>query len=554
MRGAAAGANVWKTVRDYACNTGRVSFSLISDSNGLHTDFGWTQGLMRAIRSSGVPLFGTGLIGARHSRLKYTQGGGQQWAWQRYGSSAAISGTATTKTKINFELTNFNTVASTVTVISGTDFTNYTFNAGDRLTVVNSSGTLVGEFTVAGRTSSTVITTTSAIGTLTGASGFLTGAAGTSSNSTVPSAFARRNNIPQNWLPLGNSSIYHTGGTCFSTTAIATQIFGPLPANGRMTMSCIMAKAAAGKTGTVQIDAIDTSFGSFSNLSSTAYNVSGGADGDLVVARSTTTASSTRVTSVGTREYIQGAQGEGTGDNGAGLNLFGHLCNPDLPRGFSLNAFLCRGGMSAYDVAEICRFIDTQTWEAYFYGVADQHASAVGGNDAVRHVVIINLGFNDAGESVLSYDSTNLSSTKSGHKANVQDIMATIRTQWNAARGANADRTELFFMLLPSHCISDAPTTPGTSNRHAQEASVRLYRTAQREIVGSTYNTFFVDIQALWGTEAFAILNNAQLTYVKDTDVLHMLPGGYECLAAGAIQALNVAAGGRGFLSIGGSL
>ena len=558
MSRAVVGASKWKTLREYAANTGRVSFSLIADSNGLHTDFGWTRGLARAIRSSGIPCFGTGLLGSRHSRLKYVAGGGQEWAFSRYTQASAISGTATTKTKVGIELTNINTSGTTVTVASGTDFTNYSWHSGDRMIIINSSGALVGDFTIASRTDATHVELTASPGTLTGASATVTGAAGASSNSTVPSAYARRNNIPQNWLPFGNAMVYHTGGTCFAVSSFFMPIYGPIPLNGQLTHSSIMAKSSAGKAGLLEIygataQIADTAAGTFTAaLQTTAYSVSGGSDGDLVVARNgfSTDADRTANTTYNNREYLMCCQGNATGDSGTGANLYMHATNANLNRGFALNAFMCRGGMSAYDMAEAARFLDTLTWEAYIYAVADQHAAGAGGDGTVRHCFIINTGFNDASESATSYDATNSSSTKAGHKANVQDLMATIRARWNTYRGANADRTELYFMLMPSHCISDAPTTPGTANRHAQEASVRLYRQAQAEIAGGTYNTFFVDLQKLWGTEAYSILNNSRFTYTKDSDVLHLMPGGYDFLAAGAITALNSAAYGHSFLGM----
>jgi len=59
-----------------------------------------------------------------------------------------------------------------------------------------------------------------------------------------------------------------------------------------------------------------------------------------------------------------------------------------------------------------------------------------------------------------------------------------------------------------------------------------------------------VDLQKLWGTEAYSILNNSRFTYTKDSDVLHLMPGGYDFLAAGAITALNSAAYGHSFLGM----
>lgn len=555
MKSAVTNPAVWKRLKDYALNTGRVSFSLIADSNGLHQDFGWMRGLTNGLRTAGVPIFGTGVFGARHNRVKYGQGGGSEIAWPRYTQTSAFSGTATTKGLLEIKFTAATWDHSTRTLTKTGAFTNYSFHTGDRLYVYSATSGTTGDYTVESKTSADAIVLTTSIGTSASAiAASLTGAAGDTARSDIPAAFYRRNNIPASWGPFGNAMAYHgTSGTFSASNEIGMPMWGPIPFNGRPVASSIMVKSNAGKAGKIDYYAVNTAYITAVLVGGTAYSVSGGSDGDLTVARHAISSDTSRVedtTTYGGRDWMLAGQGLSTSDSGHGANWGIHVCNASLNRGFSLTGLLCRGGMSAYDMAEIARFMDTLTWEAFIYAIADQHASGAGGDGTVRHCVIINTGFNDAGEAATSYDGVNAGSTKAGHKANVQDLMATIRARWNTYRGANADQTELFFMLMPSHCISDAPTSPGTSDRHAQEASVRQYRDAQREIASSTYNTFCVDLQRVFGTDGFATINDARMTFVYNTDVLHLATHGYDFLGGAAFSALDVAAYGRSFITV----
>ena len=554
MKAAVTNAAVWKRLKDYALTSGRVSFSLIADSNGLHQDFGWLRGLTNGIRQSGVPIFGTGIFGARHNRVKYGVGGGSEIAWPRYTQATAFSGTAATKGLLEISFTTATWDHATLTLTKAGAFTNYSFHAGDRLYVSAVTNGTTGDYTVASRTSNDAIVLTTSIGaTASAISATLTGAAGDTARSDIPAAFYRRNNIPAAWGPLGNAMAYHgTSGTFAGSNEIGLPMWGPIPFHGRPCVSSIMVDSAAGKAGKIDFYACNTTYTSAVLVGGTAYSFSGGADGNMNVAR-TTIGSDTSSVESGTysgRDWLLAGQGLSTNDSGQGCNWGIHVCNSSMNRGFSMSGLLCRGGMSAYDMAEIARFMDTLTWEAVIYAMADQHDTDCGGNDVVRHCVIINTGFNDAGESATSYDSVNAGSTVAGHTANIQDLMATIRARWNTYRGANADQTELFFMLMPSHCISDAPTTPGTGSFAAQEAATRLYRAAQRSIASGTYNTFFVDLQVLFGSDAYATLNTNRMTFVFDTDVLHLAAPGYDFLAGAAFSALDTAAYGRSFFGL----
>lgn len=531
-----------KRLSDWTDNTGRVVHMFIGDSNTMKDEYGMVGGIGKALGSR-YPVFGTGILGARHKRGGTSRGGGW-FAWPYYQSDAALSGGAV-RNILSVNNASWNSGTMTMT---GT-FTGYTWKSGDTFSALDSSGAtdLRDHVIVSGDSSAIVLATSpGATGTY---DGYINNSAGASSFSSVPTAFHSGWNMPRMLEPYGACMVYDASGTTFNEANIfGFPKNGPIPVNQTLVYTVAHLKAAGSGTirpGIGHYDGTPTGFGTFAVISGTTAQSTNGTDGDLGFIR-VTKAVGQHISPNSSKDVMCFVTPAAGVDTSPVCYLFHYVCAPAVTNGVTVQGFLARGGQTLVDLRNGVDFLSEDSWTNW-WSTVDDHFSATNGGDGNRRVCVwIHSGFNDhAATTTLSADGVNYTHTKAGFKANLRDLIQKFKTKYDAQFGAGASDTELYFVAMPSHPISDEPSTSGTiADRTYREGLSCGYRQATAELCDEFSNLIAVDLFALLGENPFSQIYNRGMTlgYTGDPDVddvIHLQPAGYDFLGGKIVSALS---------------
>lgn len=516
----------------------RVVHALISDSSGFMLDHGLLGGMVRAF-PSWWPCFGSGFISSKHNRNKYTRGGGGgDWVWARYGDAVAIGGTGV---RLHMQVSGASWTNGTLTLTSAGAFTNYTYRAGDIFTIDSVTSGTAGDYAIASKTSNDAIVLATSPGASASAiSGAVNSASGGSSNSAFPSPYAQGWNMPKAWLPHGAGAVYTgsgTGGLSMGHTVIAKM--GPLPVNGRLVYSGYGLKGTSGSFTMEMYDWDGASTYTQIGVGTTSAN---GTAGEYVVGR-INCVTGDRTTS-NSRDFILASTTfSGGASNSATMCHLGNtLCNLYLPYGSAVQGFFMRGGMSAYDCAALLNFLDDATVDNYLRITRDQFAAGAGGSGSGIANFVFYLGFNDHAETGTSLGGLGAAnSSAAGFIDNIKAMIVRIKARWDATFGAGTSDSECIFTIIPSHPISDSPTTPGTGTNAAREGFTQTYRTEAKLFAAGRNDTIVIDLFEALGPTPATMLNGQGYTLVPGSDVIHLNHGGYNFLAGRIANVLDSA-------------
>lgn len=505
----------------------RVVHSLISDSNGQHTDYGMLGGLGTAFAMR-WPCFGTGFIGSKHARLKYPRGGGNAFAHPKYGENVAPGGSGV---RLSISVDNASWNNGTLTLTLAGAFTNYTRRAGDFISIYSVTNGTTGDYAIASKTSNDAIVLASSIGASASAVyGYVESVKGGSSNSAVPAAFAQGWNMPRSVLPLGSTMVYvpSTASTSMSSIHIHKHC-GVLPMQGRLTHNAYGMK---GTSGSFTVELYDSDGASTHTQLVAATTSANGTAGEWVVGRATTSRGDRTGNA---REFIWASVAASVGapsNQGAMAHLGSSVTNADMPYGVCVQGFAMRGGWSAYDHANLFQnILDTNTIDNYLRITRDQWSAGAGGSGSGIANFIFYLGFNDHAETGTSVGGAAASnSTAAGYIDNIKAVIDKIETRWNALFGSGTAGTECVFTIIPSHPISDSPSTPGTGTNSEREALTQTYRAAAAAFAVSRANVIAIDLFTALGSNPYTRLNGQGLTLVYNTDVIHLNHAGFNLL------------------------
>lgn len=516
----------------------RVIHSVISDSNGQHTDYGFT-GALGTTFAARWPCCGSGFYGAKHARLKFTRGGGTSFAYPKYGENVAPGGSGVRLT-MAIDNASWNSGTMTLTLVGA--FTNYTRRAGDYISVWSKGGvaSAYGNFPIASKTSNDAIVLSTSIGsTVTAVYGYLESVKGGSSNSAVPAAFAQGWNMPRSVLPLGSTMVYvpTTASTSMSSIHVLKNC-APLPIQGRLTHNAYGLK---GTSGSFTVELYDSDGASTHTNLVAATTSANGTAGDWVVGRATTSRGDRTGNA---REFIWASVAASAGapsNQGAMAHLGSAVTNADMPYGCAVQGWAMQGGWSAYDHANLFQnFLDQNTIDNYLRITRDQWSAGAGGSGSGIANFIFYLGFNDHAETGTSLGGAAASnSSAAGYIDNIKAVVDIITARWNALFGAGTADTECIFTIIPSHPISDSPTTPGTGSNAAREGLTQTYRVAAASWAAAANNRIAIDLFSLLGTNPYTRLNEQGLTLVYNTDVIHLNHAGYNLLGSLIGEALD---------------
>lgn len=523
----------------------RVVHCLISDSNGQHTDYGFLGGLGTAFAAR-FPCCGSGFFGAKHARLKYTRGGGTAFAFPKYGEAVAPGGSGV---RLSISVDNASWNNGTLTLTLAGAFTNYTYRAGDFISIYSVTNGTTGDYAVASKTSDNAIVLASSIGASASAVyGYLESVKGGSSNSAVPAAFAQGWNMPRSVLPMGSTMVYvpTTAATSMSSIHLHKNC-GVLPMQGRLTHNAYGMK---GTSGSFTVELYDSDGASTHTQLVAATTSANGTAGEYVVGRATTSRGDR---SGNQREFIWASVAASAGapsNQGAMAHLGSSVTNADMPYGVCVQGFAMRGGWSAYDHANLFQnILDQNTIDNYLRITRDQWSAGAGGSGSGIANFIFYLGFNDHAETGTSLGGAAASnSSAAGYIDNIKAVIAIIEARWEALFGAGTAATECVFTIIPSHPISDSPTTPGTGSNAAREGITQTYREAARAWALSKSNGVAIDLFTLLGANPYTRLNGQGLTLVYDTDVIHLNHAGFNTLAMLVADAFDAAAEAQLFI------
>lgn len=521
----------------YARGTGRVAHFVLGDSNAFKDEYGFLGGLLNAFKGRGQ-VFGSGLFGAKHSRAGTTRSNSTFWSQNNNNDAANFS-----RNYFTFSGASWNHGTLTLT---GT-FTGFTGKAGDRLTVIAGTNATVGDYVIAsGNTTTIVLTTSIGASATTGIGGYLAPAAGTTSFSSVPQDFHDAWNIPIDWLPMGAAMCYHgSGNHGFTGNSVTTHKYnGALPCQGPIIYSMgHLGFTSGANTAVASIGHFDgtASLASVAVLATATIN-STGTNGELKWTRASLAKGDRQSGHSGREYFICGT--ETALVNGAYCFLISHICAGSVTKGVSVQGFLCKGGESAYDIARTLNFLSDDTVDNYLRGLADQCSVSAGGTGARRAHAWVFTGFNDHGEGNTSLGpNPTLSSTAAGYIDNITAIWTRLKARWEAVHGAGTAATELFLTVVPSHPVSDTPTTPGTGSMAAREGLTRTYVAAAKTYANNNLNVSAVDLAAILGTNPFSALYDACYTFANSgvpasDDILHLNPGGYNFVMGKVLDTL----------------
>lgn len=515
----------------------RVVHSLISDSNGIHTDYGLLGGLGTGFAAR-WPCCGSGFIGAKHARLKYPRGGGNAFAHPKYGESVAPGGSGV---RLSIAVDNASWTNGTLTLTLAGAFTNYTYRAGDFISIYSVTSGTTGDYAIASKTSANAIVLASSIGASASAVyGYVESVKGGTSNSAVPAAFAQGWNMPRSVLPLGSTMVYVPTTAATSMSAIHLHKHcGVLPMQGQLTHNAYGMK---GTSGSYTVEVYDSDGASAHTQLVAATQSANGTAGEFVVGRATTPRGDRTGNA---REFLWASVAASAGapsNQGAMAHLGSSVTNADMPYGCCVQGFAMRGGWSAYDHANLfLNILDDNTIDNYLRITRDQWSTAAGGNDSGIANFIFYLGFNDHAETGTSLGTAGVSnSTAAGYIDNIQAVITKIETRWNALFGAGTAASECIFTVIPSHPISDSPTTPGTGSNAAREGLTQTYRAAAAAWALGAPNRIAIDLFTLLGATPYTRLNGQGLTLVYDSDVIHLNHAGFNLLGQLIGEAIDV--------------
>lgn len=516
----------------------RVVHCLISDSNGQHTDYGFLGGLGTALAAR-FPCFGTGFYGAKHARLKYTRGGGTAFAFPKYGEAVAPGGSGV---RLSISVDNASWNNGTLTLTLAGAFTNYSYRAGDFISIYSVTSGTTGDYAIASKTSANAIVLATSIGASASAVyGYVESIKGGSSNTAVPAAFAQGWNMPRSVLPLGSTMVYvpTTAATSMSSIHVHKNC-APLPMQGRLTHNAYGMK---GTSGSFTVELYDSDGASTHTQLVAATTSANGTAGDWVVGRATTSRGDRTGNA---REFIWASVAASAGapsNQGAMAHLGSSVTNADMPYGVCVQGFAMRGGWSAYDHANLFQnILDNNTIDNYLRITRDQWSAGAGGSGSGIANFIFYLGFNDHAETGTSLGPAAVSnSTAAGYIDNIQAVINVITARWEALFGAGTAASECCFTIIPSHPISDSPTTPGVGDNAAREGLTQTYRRAAFGWAAGAPNRIAIDLFTLLGTNPYTRLNGQGLTLVYDTDVIHLNHAGFNLLGSLVGEVIDTA-------------
>lgn len=202
-------------------------------------------------------------------------------------------------------------------------------------------------------------------------------------------------------------------------------------------------------------------------------------------------------------------------------NLFGlwwRVVNAGRGAGFSYHTLAGLGGYSARDIVDALRTNPGASALAYWAGEVRRHQGTT-----KRVVFVLNSGLNDRGETLASLGPVAEADGDSAaaYADNCQAFIHEIREVWRAA-GWSQD--ELYFVLLPSHRISDP-----------DDAELIAYRTAAAALAARNAQTVAVDLSLAYTAAA----KTAAGHYASGgADTSHQTAAGYEAEADWAVGQL----------------
>jgi hypothetical protein len=477
----AAGSVVGTTGRpllQYGRATGRVACALISDSNGMLMGYGWDGGFHRAL-SGRFEMCGTGLLSMLHAKTRF--------------------------------------------------YNDPTYGAG-RFPRLGSGQNPVTDGNVWK---------------------FISDAA-------TPAAIKNLMAFPGGWLPHGasgptndQSAGYYiaAGGAIVPYCQMIFAKHGPLAASyARLTYELIAANTQNGGGNTYPgawyIDYTtgqSASLGTRIDAAAGATSVGTAAATGALIYSSFTLAAANRIAPDAVDSIIFGAN-LGANTNGPAALLYQAVYNTDRPRGFTWQAFLCKGGQSAYDMAAALQAMPDATLDTWLTAMSRAFVAGNGGNGARRMLFVINTGFNDPAVVTPSVGpSPAASNTAAGFVDNHRAIMDRIRARYDALFGAGAETTELFFFMVPSHPISDAPTSNpvGYATAADKEGWLVQYRAALALMPDSTHwhNVTVVKIPSL--ISAAEISNGSHVFDTTESPAgQHLNASGYNTIAGLILDAI----------------
>lgn len=509
-----------------ACNTRRVALAVVSDSNGRHNGFGWNGAVFEGF--AGVaPVFGTGFYTSMWGRtLTQSDGGGSINHWPAYSGAGAAGGSRTW-----IQATGGTTAGTTITGLSGISGV-YAPRDGDRASVwITSSGVFVGEVdVVASTTTGTTLGLATSLGSGTGVYAFIYPKAGGTPFVSGPSAtyvnsfnFKGEFNGGGYFLASGSASMFNMG-------TLILHKWGRLPVNGRLVGATPIVSEAGGRVTTIFQEATSTYGSGLTIGSSTQYNASGSA-ATFQVARCTTAAGNRNSLGGGTpRECVVFSNAAGTNIGPIGL-LGDHVCNLDLARGISVSPFLMRGGATSYDIAHNVGFMSDAAVENWIRCVTSQFDVASGGDATRRLAIIINLGFNDHGSTTLDYESgSNPTYSAAGYVANIRYFVDRLEARYNAVHGAGSASSEITWIFMPSHPVSNTRTAPATtaSTMAEKQYLTMTYVQALAAYAATKPSAVVVDLYELFRPTAYEQIPQSHgVNPVSDADIIHLAGGGY---------------------------
>ena len=553
-----SGTSVAGELMRHALYSGRVAFGLISDSNGLSQDNGLLGGMCIAMRA-GLPCFGTGIWPALGTRNKYSHSGGGGWTslYPRYNWSIPTngvrnglpvgSGAASALTNVAWDdaLGTLTLGASIPTALS-----TYTFNAGDTISVTmayNASNVAItaprGDYPISAFNGTNMLTIAAgSFGTSTAYVSLNVNPGNTSASSLagISQAYAAQWNMPISWIPFGGAT-YHvaSGSQWISANMMVASKDGVLPVNGNVAVSVIGFAETGGTLGNASIYEFDGT--TLTNQFAVAAHAGSGAAGTFQVVRATSTPAD-RI-SGNTREYVCFGSNMSAQITGPASMFCSHACNASMPFGVSLSPFIMRGGHSTWDVANVLAFATDATIRNYLAALADQCAVACGGTGVRRVCLIVNGGFNDDQDARLDKGGNGLASyTPDGYYYNLKAVVTRLRAMWDSQYGAGASDSELYFMFVPSHPISDTPSAapaspPSTAN---DRQGLRALQVGAAQRLAAIYpGCFCIDLFAALGATPYTKLYNCGFT--PGTDHIHLAPAGYSLVAQAIVNCMRSA-------------
>lgn len=204
---------------------------------------------------------------------------------------------------------------------------------------------------------------------------------------------------------------------------------------------------------------------------------------------------------------------------GPAFFLYNRVYNTDrATAGWSLHPFHMTGGWSLYDMLLALNATDDTTIQYFFSEIRSNQAQS-----EKKIVVVINSGMNDRNETVASigpYPEADADSQEA-YEDNLRGIIARLEAFW-ISQGWDPDE-ELYFLLLPSHPISEP-----------DDAELLTYQAGAEAVAAEYANAQAFDIRSV--TDNAAMVANS---WYNGGDTIHLSQAGYEGVGSLVMSALS---------------